>query len=122
MNSNYCSSLKAVTKLNIRKELKCYFSGKPSFSELVHRFHTALTTNYTKGGHHLYDPNEMEEFCKIHAPGLFDEVYGSILNDTRKSPTKKRKELQRVRTVALMHSLSFYRNQVFTLLQYFNQK
>lgn len=70
----------------------------------------------------MYDPNEMEEFCKIHAPGLFDEVYGSILNDTRQSPTKKRKELQRVRTVALMHSLSFYRNQVFTLLQYFNQK
>lgn len=77
---------KAITKLNIRKELKCYFSGKPSFSELVHRFHTALTTHYTKGGHHLYDPNEMEEFCKIHAPGLFDEVYGSILNDTRQSP------------------------------------
>ena len=70
----------------------------------------------------LYDPNEIEEFCKIHATGLFDEVYGSILNDTRQNPKKKRKELQRVRTVALMHSLSFYRNQVFTFLQYFNQK
>ena len=44
-----------------------------------------------EGGHHLYDPNEMEEFCKIHAPGLFDEVYGSILNDTWQSPTKKTK-------------------------------
>ena len=52
--------------------------------------------------------------CKIHAQGLFNEVYGSILNDTRQIPTKKRKELQRVRTVALMHSLSFYRNLVFT--------
>lgn len=39
----------------------------------------------------MYDPNEMEEFCKIHAPGLFDEVYGSILNDTRQSPREEMK-------------------------------
>ena len=111
-----------VTKL-WKKKLKNlkqkHFLGKPSFSELVQSFHAALTTYYTNGGHHLYDPNKLEEFCKIHAPGLFDEVYGSILNDTREIPATKRKELQQVRTVAIMHSLSFYRNQVLTLFKYF---
>ena len=64
------------------------------------------------GGHHLYNPTEMEKFCEMHAPGLFNEVYTSILNESKVMPRAKWRELQRVRTVALMYSFSFYRNQV----------
>ncbi|KAJ7321789.1 hypothetical protein OS493_033897 [Desmophyllum pertusum] len=59
----------------------------------------------------------MEAFCEKHAPGLFQQVYSSILNESKETPTAKRKELQRVRTVAIMHSMSFYRNQKICPMQ-----
>lgn len=64
-------------------------------------------------GKHLYDPTEMEKFCNNHAPGLFKEVYTAIFNDSKEAPSVKRVELQKIRTVALLHNLSFHRNQVF---------
>lgn len=67
------------------------------------------------GGENLYDPSEMEQFCNNHAPGLFKEVYTAIFNDSKDVPSVKRVELQKIRTVALLHNLSFYRNQVFSL-------
>ena len=62
------------------------------------------------GGHHLYDPSEMDTFCEIHAPGLLDEIYmyTSMLNESKEIPTAKRKELQRVRTVPLQRRSQDY--------------
>lgn len=54
----------------------------------------------------------MESFCEVHAPGLFTDVYTAIYNDDKRKPSKKRESLQRSRVVALLHSLSFFRNQV----------
>ena len=65
----------------------------------------------------------MEKYFEIHAPGLFDEIYTSVLNESKEIPAAEQKELQQIRTVALMHSLIFYRNRylILVLLQH-NQK
>lgn len=82
---------------------------------MVNQFHKALAHHYTIGGKHLYDPTDMEQFCDNHAPGLFKQVYTAILNDSKKVPSVKRVELQKVRTVAILHNLCFFCNQVFFL-------
>lgn len=54
----------------------------------------------------------MEQFCDEHAPGLFGDIFHAIYNDEKESPSTKRMNLQRIRVVALLHNLSFFRNQV----------
>ena len=88
------------------------FLGEPSFSASFHKFHKALTLHYAKGGKHLYDPAAMKVFSDECAPGLFGEIYKAILNDDKEKPSLKRVELQKVRVVSMLHSLSFFRNQV----------
>lgn len=78
----------------------------------MQQFHGALNDYYTKGGKHLYDPVEMETFCNKHAPGLFTQLYKSILNDEKEKPSKKRMDMQKMRVVSLLHNFSFFRNQV----------
>ena len=73
----------------------------------------AMTKHYTKGGRHLYNPKDMEMFCDHHAPGLFQQMFKSILNESKAVPSAKRMELQKIRTVVMLHNLTFYRNQVF---------
>lgn len=90
--------------------------GDTTFSTLVHQFHKSLVQHYTKGGKHLYDPNEMEEFCDKHAPNLFEYIFHTIYNDEKDAPSTKRTGLQRIRVVALLHNLSFFRNQVWFLI------
>jgi len=51
---------------------------------------------YNNGRAPLYDPNEMEAF----APALFTQILKSILNT---GMSKDRQDIQRKRTVALMH-------------------
>lgn len=63
------------------------FSGKPSFCELEKSFHAELTTNYRKGVHQSL-------FCQIQAPGLFQEVYGSMLKGKKNNINKKTKTKQ----------------------------
>jgi len=88
------------------------FVGEPAFSKHVHQFHRALTKHYSQGGKHLYDPAEMEAFCDHHAPGLFGQLYKSIVNDEKEKPSEKRLEMQKTRVVSMLHNLSFFHNQV----------
>lgn len=57
----------------------------------------------------------METFCDMHAPGLFEDIFRAIFNDEKERPTTKRSHIQRIRVVALLHNLSFFRNQVLHL-------
>ena len=54
----------------------------------------------------------MEKFCESAAPGLFEDIFTAIYNDNKQAPSAKRTKLQRTRVVALLHNLSFFRNQV----------
>lgn len=88
------------------------FLGESSFSASFHKFHKAITLHYAKGGKHLYDPAAMKVFSDECAPGLFGEIYQAILNDEKEKPSLKRVALQKGRVVSMLHSLSFFRNQV----------
>ena len=67
------------------------FVREPAFSKHVQPFHRALTKHYSQGGKHLYD----QAFCDQHAPGLFGQLYKSIVNDDKEKPFKKRLEIQK---------------------------
>ena len=54
-------------------------------------------------GKNLYDPDETEKFFDVHAPGLFKEIFQTILNDDKLS-SSKRCNLQRIRVVTLLHN------------------
>ena len=86
--------------------------GDTSFSTLFKQFHTALTRHYANGGISLYDPSKMESFCEEHSPGIFQDIYEAIFNDDKRTPSSKRRNLQRTRVVAVLHNLGFFRNQV----------
>ncbi|KAJ7323114.1 hypothetical protein OS493_032400 [Desmophyllum pertusum] len=122
-NSKHLKKIEEITQQNdlltkkqeqqdeLRKEntmLQRKLTGDTTFSTLVQQFHKAFTKHSTNGGKNLYDPNEMESFCEVHAPGLFTDVYTAIYNDDKRKPSKKRESLQRSRVVALLHSLSFF--------------
>ena len=84
------------------------------FSTLVQQFHRLLVQHYSQSEEHLYSPDEMEKCCESHAPGLFDYIFHAIFNGEKETPTTKRTSLQRTWVVAILHSLSFFRNQVYT--------
>ena len=88
------------------------FVEEPAFSKHVQQFHRALTKHYSQGDKHLYDPAEVEAFCDQHAPGLFGQLYKSIVNDNKRKPSKKRLEIQKTRVVSMLHNLSFFCNLV----------
>ena len=54
----------------------------------------------------------MERFCEEHAPRMFEDIYDAIFNDEKQSPSEKRRNLRKSRVVAVLHNLSFVRNQV----------
>ena len=90
------------------------FLGEPEFNKHVQQFHRALNEHYRKGGKHLYDPTEMETFSNKHAPGLFAQLYKSILNDDKEKPSKKHMEMQKTRVVSLLITQSqLHGNQVY---------
>ncbi|KAK3722861.1 hypothetical protein QZH41_020447, partial [Actinostola sp. cb2023] len=83
----------------------------PTFKENVTKFHVALTSHYSENNNsNLYNPDDMKAFADKYAPGLFDEILGCI-SDKRGEISPKRKDQQRVRTVVILHNLSFFRNQ-----------
>ena len=86
--------------------------GDTSFSTLFKQFHKALTRHYANGGASLSDPSKLESFCDEHSPGMFEEIHEAIFNDDKREPSAKRRSLQRTRVVAVLHNLSFFRNQV----------
>lgn len=54
-------------------------------------------------GKNLYDTDETEKFSDVHAPGLFKEIFETILNDDKLSSIN-RCNLQRIRVVTLLHN------------------
>ena len=63
--------------------------GEQAFSKHDQQFHRALTKHYSQGGKHLCDPAEMKAFCDQYVPGLFGQLYKSIVNDEKEKPSKK---------------------------------
>ena len=80
-----------------------------TFDQLVSQFQTAMFRYYESNPEvPLYNPAVMRDFCDKNAPGLFDLLLSSITReDNRVSP--ERESLQRQRTVALLHILSYFR-------------
>ena len=60
----------------------------------------------------MYDPAEMETFSNKHAPGLFAQLYKSILNDDMEKPSKKH---MKTRLVIVTQS-QLHGNQVYVLI------
>ena len=54
----------------------------------------------------------MEKFFESAVLGLFDDIFTAIYNDDKQAPSSKRTKSQRARVAALLHNLSFFRNQV----------
>jgi len=85
----------------------------PSFHELFKKFHKALNLYYEDNGPSLYDPQEMRKFADRCAPGLFNQLHDCIKNDCgSREASSERLQQQLQRTVSILHSLSFFRNQV----------
>ena len=80
----------------------------PSCEGLVGRFQLALYTHYINGGEPIYKADEMEQFANTHAPTLFTLLLNSITNGNS-AQSKERDQLQRKRTVALLHIISYFR-------------
>ena len=47
-----------------------------------------------------------------HAPGMFEDVFDAKFNNEKRTPSQKRRKLQKSRVVAVLQNLSFFRNQV----------
>ena len=43
---------------------------------------------------------------------MFEDIYDAIFNDEKRSPSEKRRKLQKSRVVAVLYNLSFFQNQV----------
>ena len=58
----------------------------------------------------------MEKFANKCTPGLFDRALCLVKNDEKQQLSKKRHEILRLRVVALLHQLSYFRNQVCIII------
>ena len=64
-------------------------------------------------GNKLYRADEMEEFCSVHAPGLFDILKKVITSEYSSSlDVDRRGDLKRQRVVAELYRLAYLGNQV----------
>lgn len=86
------------------------FSTVPRVEEMFDRFHQELTKYYEDNNAPLYDPDAMRKFAESCTPGLFDRFL-KMISAGHKSSTK-RSQLQLQRTVSILHTLSYFRNQV----------
>lgn len=75
-----------------------------TFGTLVHQLYKSLVTHYAKGvGRTRTIQMKRRNFFDVHAPGLFKEIFQTILNDDKLS-SSKRCNLQRIRVVTLLHN------------------
>ena len=81
-----------------------------TFKELVRNLQTAMHRHYVKGGHSLVPVNQMIAFADEFAPGLYDMVLGSIINN---NTSEDRYALQEKRACAILHTLAYYRYSMF---------
>ena len=58
----------------------------------------------------------MEKFANKCTPGLFDRALFLVKNNEKQQLSKKRNEIQRLQVVALLHQLSYFRNQACIIL------
>lgn len=114
LSHNTCSRksfiIQAADNYSIISKSKtyCLIFLAPSYEDLVGCFQLGLYRHYNNGGEPIYDADEMEKFANIHAPTLFTQLVNSITNKNG-AQSKERHELQRRRTVALLHILSYFR-------------
>ena len=47
-----------------------------------------------------------------HARGMFEDIFDAKFNNEKRTPSEKRRKLQKSRVVAVLQNLSFFRNQV----------
>lgn len=99
-------------KINCHSQIGIPYISETPFHEKFLAFHKQLTRHYETGGAKLYNPDAMALFCHHHAPGLFDDLLQLIRNDGKGKISKRREETQRQRVVAMLHQLSYFRNQV----------
>lgn len=38
----------------------------------------------------MYDPDDMEQFCDVQAPGLFEDIFSAIFNDEKEAQSRKK--------------------------------
>ena len=79
-----------------------------SYEDLAGRFQLALYRHYNSGGEPIYEADEMDQFAKRLAPALFTQLLNSITN-RNSAQSKERQELQRKRTIGLLHIISYFR-------------
>ena len=58
----------------------------------------------------------MEKFANKCTPGLFDRALCLVKNNEKQQLSKKRHEILRLGVVALLHQLSYFRNQVCIII------
>ena len=83
-----------------------------TFDEQFKTFHKCLSKHYKDGGQRLYNPADMEKFANKCTPGLFNHALCLVKNDEKQQLSQKRHKILRLRVVALLHQLSYFRNQV----------
>jgi hypothetical protein len=91
------------------------FYTDDDFPDLIAKFQMALYRHYngTESNSTLYDPSLMKVFADQHAPGLFNKILQLIENNKKRPISEKRQMKNRLRTVALLHILSYFRQGVF---------
>ena len=80
-----------------------------NFAELVEKFQLALYRYYESGGQSLYRSKEMQAFCETRAPHLFDILISAITRADGRATSESHSNLQQQRTVALLHTLAYFR-------------
>lgn len=112
LDGNYLYIIYILTRYMSSKYWLFYVTGNERFDCLFKRFHSAFYNYNRNGGKDLFKPKEMEAFCKTAAPGLFEVILESIVNNENHEPSKARVEKQKKRVVSLLHSMSYFRDQV----------
>ena len=68
-----------------------------NFVALVEKFQLALYRQYNSGGQSLYKPDEMNRFCEVHSPGLFDLLLRSITRVDGHATSKEHRHVQLIK-------------------------
>ena len=86
-----------------------FFFLENSFDCLVEKFQRALYQHYqAQNAASLYEPTEMKTFAEQNAPGLFNIILHSILQDDPRL-SQEHRTLQEKRTVVLLHIIAYFR-------------
>ena len=79
-----------------------------AFEVQVKKIQLSLYKHYENEKGNLYNPKDMEEFVAKHSPGLWATLLKALTGD-RGVLTNERADLQKRRTVALLHIIAYFR-------------